>query len=168
MLHPGTPRLSPAPVDGASCVVVGTSWESQWSVSWAPSPRDLCKAGARPSQEGGEALAVQGSAVAARQLLQSPKPTAVTAAGLFTSSCAGLHLNPPSCLISKANSFSDKSMICGCSDQLFHCSVSQRGRGCRQDLDWRTPVDVMLGERGPAKAIEENSLTTSRPLLFRG
>lgn len=128
----------------------------------------VCKAGARPSREGGEALAVQGSVVAARQLLQSPKPTAVTAAGLFTSSCAGLHLNPPSCLISKANSFSDKSMICGCPDQLFSLLCKSERQGVLPRSGFEDPCGRHARERGPAKAVEENSLTTSRPLLFGG
>lgn len=34
--------------------------------------------------------------------------------GLLTSSCAGLHFNPPSCLISKSDSLTDRLVGCGC------------------------------------------------------
>nr|XP_035946491.1 uncharacterized protein LOC118534611 [Halichoerus grypus] len=168
MLHPGAPRLSPAPVDGSSCVVVGMSWDSLWPVSWAPSPQDLCKAGARSCGKG------WGGADRAEQWGCSPLAPAVPQAhqlswqlGLLTSSCAWLHLNPPSCLISKANSLSDKSMSRGCPDWLCHRPVSQRGRGFRQDLDLRTPVDVML-RRGVQPRPQRKTVSPPADLYFWG
>lgn len=63
-----------------------------------------------------------------------PSPPAVTAAGLLTSSCAGLRLNPPSCLISKANSFSDKSMSRGCPGSALSPPCNSERQGSRRDL----------------------------------
>ena len=123
----------------------GLSWDSLCLASWASSPQDLCKAGARSCGKG------WGDADRAGQGGCSPPVPAVPQAhwlsrqlGLLTSSCAGLHLSPPSCLISKANSLSDKSMSRGCPDWFCCRPLSHRGRGCRQDLDLRTPADIML------------------------
>lgn len=129
-VHPSAPGLSPAPVDRGSWVGVRMSWESLWLVSWSLSRQDLSRAGVKPCLEGSG-----GDYRAGQQGRGLPAPALPRAhrlsrqPGLLTSSCAGLHLNPPSCLISKANSLTDKSVSCSCLGPalwLCHHPVSQR------------------------------------------
>lgn len=104
VLHPGTSGLRPAPVDRGSWVEGRMSWKSLRPVSWASQPTESVQGGSDPCLEGSggaDRAGQRGRGPPAPALLRAPRLSRQPE--LLTSSCAGLHLNPPSCLISKAN-----------------------------------------------------------------
>lgn len=105
-LHPSTPGLSPAPVYRGWWVCPGCLWP----VGGAPSPQDLARTGVKSCLKG------TGGTDHAGQFPQPPSPPVVTCHGSWAPHLflCRLHLNPPSCLISKTNSVSDKSMGRSC------------------------------------------------------
>lgn len=104
---------------------------SLWPVGWALSLQDLSREGVRPCS------GQQGPSPPAPAV---PEPTGCHSSKALHLFLCRLHLNPPSCLISKANSLSEKSMNHSCLAGSLALSAPHKSerQGCQQDLNSRT------------------------------